>query len=84
MLLGAIAALSFVAGLFFLRYWRSTGDRFFLFFMLAFWLEAGNRVAMALARIWSEDESPLHYLVRLVSYLLILVAIWHKNRPRGH
>ncbi len=83
MLLGAIAALSFVAGLFFLRYWRSTRDRFFLFFMLAFWIEAANRVAMALAGTWNEDESPLHYLVRLVSYLLILLAIWDKNRPRG-
>ena len=83
MLLGAIAALSFVAGLVFLRYWRSTGDRFFLFFMLAFWIEAGNRTAMALARTWTEDDSPVHYLVRLVSYLLILVAIWDKNRPRG-
>jgi hypothetical protein len=83
MLLGAIAAVSFVAGLFFLRYWRSTGDRFFLFFMLAFWIEAANRVAMALGGTWNEDESPLHYLVRLASYLLILVAIWDKNRPRG-
>ena len=83
MLLGAIAALSFVAGLFFLRYWRSTRDRFFLFFMLAFWIEAANRVAMALAGTWNEDESPVHYLVRLASYLLILLAIWDKNRPRG-
>ena len=80
-LLGAIAALSFVAGLVFLRYWRSTGDRFFLFFMLAFWIEAANRVAMALARTWAEDEA-VHYLIRLASYLLILVAIWDKNRPR--
>jgi hypothetical protein len=82
-LLGAIAAASFVAGLFFLRYWRSTGDRFFLFFMLAFWIEAGNRVAMAVLQTSSEEDSPLHYLVRLVAYLLILVAIWDKNRPRG-
>jgi hypothetical protein len=79
-MLGAIAALSFVAGLVFLRYWRSTGDRFFLFFMLAFWIEAANRVAMALGR--NEDDSPVHYLIRLASYLLILVAIWDKNRPR--
>ena len=83
MLLGAIAALSFVAGLFFLRYWRSTRDRFFLFFMLAFWIEAANRAAMVLTGNWNEDESPLHYLVRLASYLLILLAIWDKNRPRG-
>jgi hypothetical protein len=51
--------------------------------MLAFWIEAGNRVAMALAGTLNEDESPVHYLVRLASYLLILVAIWDKNRPRS-
>lgn len=82
MLLGGIAIASFVAGLFFLRYWRSTGDRFFLFFMLAFWIEAANRIDMGLAQSWNEDDSPVHYLVRLVSFALIVVAIWDKNRPR--
>lgn len=82
MLLGGIAIASFVAGLFFLRYWRSTGDRFFLFFMLAFWIEAANRIDMGLAQSWNEDDSPVHYLVRLVSFALILLAIWDKNRPR--
>jgi hypothetical protein len=81
-MLGGIAIGSFVAGLFFLRYWRSTGDRFFLFFMLAFWIEAANRIDMALTQSWNEDDSPVHYMVRLVSYGLILLAIWHKNRPR--
>lgn len=82
LLLGAIAMGSFVAGLFFLRYWRSTRDRFFLFFALSFWIEAANRVAMALTHSWSE-AAPLHYIVRLVAYGLILLAIWEKNRPRS-
>ena len=81
MLLGGIAIGSFVAGLFFLRYWLSTRDRFFLFFMLAFWIEAINRFDMALTDTWNEDASPVHYLVRLVTYGLILLAIWDKNRP---
>ena len=81
MLLGGIAMGSLVAGLFFLRYWRSTRDRFFLFFALSFGIEALNRTAMGLTGSWSED-APLHYLVRLVSYGLILVAVWDKNRPR--
>jgi hypothetical protein len=79
-MLGAIAAGCFVAGLCFLRYWRSTRDRLFLFFMLSFWIEAGNRVHMALTAAWNETE-PVHYLVRLLSYGLILIAIWDKNRP---
>ena len=49
--------------------------------MLAFWIEAANRVDMALTSSWNEDDSPVHYLVRLVSYGLILIAIWDKNRP---
>jgi hypothetical protein len=80
LLLGGVVVGSVVAGLFFLRYWRSSGDRFFLFLMLSFWIEAGNRVDMALTHAWSED-APVHYFIRLVSYGLILVAIWDKNRP---
>lgn len=80
-LLGAIAMCCFAVGLFFLTYWRRSGDRFFLFLMLSFWIEAGNRTYMAWSRSWNED-SPTHYLIRLVSYGLILVAIWEKNRSR--
>ncbi len=80
MLMGAIAVVSLVIGLVFLRYWRATGDRFFLLFSLSFVLEAVNRVHMGLVHAWSED-SPLHYGVRLLSYALILLAIWLKNRP---
>jgi hypothetical protein len=79
-LLGAIALGSFAVGLFFLRYWKISRDRFFLFLMLSFWIEGGNRTYMAIQQSWNED-SPAHYLVRLVSYLLILLAIWDKNRP---
>ena len=80
-LLGAIAVACLAVGLFFLRYWRTSGDRFFLYFALSFWIEAANRVHMALAASWSED-SPAHYLVRLASYALILLAVWDKNRKR--
>lgn len=80
MLVGAIATASLVAALFFLRYWRSTRDRFFLLFALSFLIEAGNRVHMGISGLWNED-TPLNYLVRLLAYALILAAIWDKNRP---
>lgn len=80
-LMGAIAAGSFFAGLFFFRFWHQTRDRFFLFFAGSFWLEAANRTALALIEHASEQE-PLFYLVRLVAYGLILAAIWQKNRAR--
>ena len=78
-LLGAIALGCLAVGLFFFRYWRSSGDRFFLFLMLSFWIEAANRCAMAVTASWSES-APTHYVVRLISYGLILIAIWDKNR----
>jgi len=80
-LLGGIAVASFAVALFFLRYWRSSGDRFFLFFALSFLIEAGNRIHMSFVGNWAED-TPGHYLVRLLAYALILFAIWDKNRPR--
>lgn len=81
LLLGAVAMGCFVSGLLFLRYWRSTHDRLFLLFALSFWIEAANRVAMGVTGSSNEDV-PLHYVVRLLSYGLILLAIWDKNRPR--
>ena len=80
LLIGAIAVASLLAGLFFFRFWRHTRDRFFLCFALSFWLEAGNRVAHGL--LGSDYEgSAIFYSVRLMSYGLILLAIWQKNRP---
>jgi hypothetical protein len=80
-LLGAVAMGSLVAALFFLRFWRSTQDRFFLLFAGSFALEGVNRVAMVALGSWNEDR-PVHYVVRLLSYGLILLAIWQKNRRR--
>ena len=82
LLAGGIVTASLIAGLFFLRFWRSTRDRFFLLFALSFWIEGANRFALTLFVAPSED-APLHYIVRLVAYLLIVAAIVLKNRqPR--
>jgi hypothetical protein len=78
-MLGGIAALSATVALFFLRFWRQTRDSFFILFAAAFLLEAFNRVALAVVAHADEDE-PMFYLVRLLSYALIIVAIWRKNR----
>lgn len=81
MLNGAIAVGWLVAGLFFFRFWRHTRDRFFLFFAASFWIEAVNRVALGSTAGTSEND-PVFYGVRVLSYGLILLAIWQKNRPR--
>lgn len=77
--LGGIAAGDLIAGLFFLRYWRVTGDRFFLFFAWSFAFDSLSRAILAMDVITTESE-PLIYLVRLASYALILVGIVDKNR----
>lgn len=78
LLMGAIAAFSFVAGLFFFRFWRSTKDKFFLYFALSFWIEAVNRIAIAVS--FGSELEPVFYLVRVVAYGLIVLAIVQKNR----
>jgi hypothetical protein len=80
LLTGAIAMGSIVIALFFLRFWRSTRDRFFMYFALSFAIEGAHRVYSALTFQDSED-SPLHYLIRLLAYGLILWAILEKNLP---
>jgi hypothetical protein len=79
-LLGAIAAVSFAIGLFFLKYWRSGRDRFYLFLSASFFIESVNRAALGL--LGRAEFEPWHYWVRLLAYALIVVAIWDKNRQR--
>ena len=80
-LVGIIATGSLTAALFFLRFWRHTRDRFFLFFALSFAIEGVNRIALYLP-IGPNEEAPVYYLVRLVAYGLIVAAIVDKNRRR--
>jgi uncharacterized membrane protein HdeD (DUF308 family) len=77
---GMIAMASLIIGLFFLRFWRNTRDRFFLYFALSFGIEGVHRIVTTLTYDEQED-SPLHYLVRLLAYGLILWAILEKNLP---
>ncbi|HYE74571.1 MAG TPA: DUF5985 family protein [Blastocatellia bacterium] len=80
-LLGANAIAALIVGLFFLRFWRDTHDRFFLFFAAAFGIEAINRFAQSLSA-FSQETEPIFYVVRLISFLLIFAAIVNKNRSK--
>lgn len=82
MILGMIATASIVVALFFIRFWHSTRDRFFLFFAMSFGIEGLNRIILGLTYGLNNEDSPVYYLVRLVSYSLIVIAILEKNRPR--
>jgi hypothetical protein len=76
---GAVTFGFVVAGLFFLRFWKRTGDGLFLAFAAAFWLLGLNQALLALSNIPVEERSWL-YLLRLAAFGLILVSIWMKNR----
>ena len=76
---GAIMMGMVFSGLFFLKFWRKTHDRFFLFFALCFLFEGANRIMLGLFFDFRE-ASPIYYIVRLLSYSFIIIAIVDKNR----
>ena len=80
---GATAMGSLVVALFFLRFWRNSADRFFLYFALSFLVQCAHRIYVALVLQREHDDNPLHYAIRLLAYLLILWAILEKNLPRA-
>ncbi len=75
---GSVTALFAVAGVFFLRSWRQTGDGLFISFAIAFWLLSLHQGVLSLADIPVEERS-WTYLIRLAAFALILASIWRKN-----
>jgi hypothetical protein len=80
-LLGAAVMASLVIGLFFLRFWRKSRDRLFLYFAIAFWLLGCNWLALASTN--ADELNTALYLIRLAAFVVILVGIWDKNRGSG-
>lgn len=76
---GAVTFGFIVAGLFFLRFWKRTGDGLFVAFALAFWLLGLTQALLAFTDIPVEERSWL-FLLRLAAFSLILISIWRKNR----
>lgn len=80
-MLGMISMGFAVAALFFLRFWRSSRDRLFLYFAIAFALESTNRALFAWNAARSEEVT-LYFSLRLLAFALILWAIVEKNLVR--
>jgi hypothetical protein len=78
-LIGVIFAMAFVASACFLKFWRATRDQLFLAFAVAIGLEGLTRV-YTLATSTTYEGAPAVYVLRLVAYLIILAAIFRKNR----
>jgi hypothetical protein len=78
---GATMLASFAIAVFFLRYWRQTGDRLFGVFALAFTLFGANRIVLASLDTDSEARTWV-YLLRAFMFLAIIGAIIDKNMQR--
>ncbi|WP_225408314.1 DUF5985 family protein [Stigmatella hybrida] len=76
---GALVMACLACALFFVRFWRESKDRLFALFALSFTVMSLNWFALSLLPVDDERRSYV-YVIRLVSFLLILFAIWDKNR----
>lgn len=84
MVSGGLVMACLACALFFLRFWKSSRDRLFIFFALAFAVMGLNWLSLAVLQVEDERRHYL-YVIRLVSFLVILYAIWDKNRAgRGN
>lgn len=77
-LLGYIAAVSGVAALFFLRFWRETRDLLFLAFAIFFAVQGSTR-ATGISTANPNLVVGWVYLLRLLAIVLVLAAILRKN-----
>lgn len=76
---GALMILAFTAALFFWRSWQRSADRFFLIFAMAFVLLGIERLILGVLNL-PEAPNISIYMIRLVGFLLIILAIIDKNR----
>jgi hypothetical protein len=76
---GALSMASLTVGLFFLRYWRTTKDRLFLLFCVAFWLLALNWALASSSGLLARHV----YAFRLSAFVIIAFAVLDKNRRQS-
>jgi hypothetical protein len=67
-------------GLFFLRFWRRTGDRLFLAFAGAFWLLGLNWLLLMVIK--TDEAQTALYAIRIVAFAFIIAGVWSKNRSK--
>jgi cell shape-determining protein MreD len=80
-LAGSSLALYLVAALLFLRFYRKTQDRLFMFFSLAFTILGVNAIIFQVLHTNNEARTYL-YGVRALAFSVIIYAIVDKNMAR--
>lgn len=88
-LAGVTMATFAASGLFFLKLWKASRDRFFLFFSIACgFLSLERFLALFIGGAFSPLRSEASeftiwiYLIRLLAFMMILFAIIEKNRKK--
>lgn len=76
---GMLTLACFAIGLKFLKFWRLSGDRFFIWFTAAFWTFAIGWTLRAFVPSMGE-HGHFVFLPRLLAFLMIIAAIVDKNR----
>lgn len=71
-----------LAGALLLLQWSRSRARLLVYFAAAFAALAASYVVL-LATSGGDESRPYAYVVRLLAFLLIVVAIVDENRPRG-
>lgn len=79
---GMITAGFLVAALFFFRFWTRTRDSLFATFGIAFVLFAIGQ-AISVTFDFLHDDKTLVFIVRLLGFALLLVAIARKNLEKS-
>ena len=80
-LTGALILGFWVGGLLFLKYWKTTRDGLFAWFAAAFWMMMVERALLAIVN--PEDEArPYVYLLRLLAFSMLIVAVIQKNKSK--
>jgi len=76
---GAVAMGCAIAAIFFLRFWRQSRDRLFVWFAYAFALLAVSYALLGTVSFATEWRVYV-FVLRLVAFALILYGIFEKNR----
>jgi hypothetical protein len=75
---GALSMGSAIIALCFLRYWRTSGERLFAWFAVAFAMLGLNWLGLAYIDPSVESRHTL-YLLRLAAFVLIIIGVLDKN-----
>ena len=71
---GCLTVSSGLVGLIFFRFWKSSRDRLFLYFAIAFWILGLNWILLATIHPVSEDVHYI-YVLRMAAFLVIVAIV---------